>query len=196
MPRTPDYDRDAVIVSATAVFWERGYGQTSVADLTSATGLQPGSLYAAFGSKKGVFLEVLDQYNRGFLDRIRAMRDADVVEGIQALLEGIVDEIIHGHDQRGCLSVNALLEMSQHDEEIAEHLLRHNRKLLYAFTDLFADAQRKGEISAEKDPAGMASFLINNLWGMRVTCKSHPDRRSLEAVIETIMTVLGTDLYD
>ncbi len=73
MPRTPEYDRDQVIGQATAVFWERGYGQTSVCDLVAATGLQPGSLYAAFGSKKGVFLEVLDHYNRQFLEKIRAL---------------------------------------------------------------------------------------------------------------------------
>ncbi len=196
MPRAPEYDRSIVIDQATAVFWERGYSQTSVTDLVDATGLKPGSLYAAFGSKKGVFLEVLDQYNRTFLARIQALGDGDIIEGIQALLDDIADEIVHGHDHRGCLAVNALLEMSQHDPEIAEHLARHTRKILYAFTDLFADAQRKGEISDDKDPATMASFLINNIWGMRVNCKTSPDNRSLEAIIDTVMTVLATDLYD
>ena len=75
MPRHAEFDRDNVIDQATSVFWERGYAKTSVGDLVSATGLQPGSLYAAFGNKKGLFLEVIDQYNRGFVGRIRALRD-------------------------------------------------------------------------------------------------------------------------
>lgn len=196
MPRAPEFEREAVIDQATTVFWERGYSNTSVSDLVAATGLQPGSLYAAFGSKKGVFLEVLDQYNRSFLDKVRSLAGDSVLDGIQQMLDEFVDDIVKGHDRRGCLSVNTLLEMSQHDEEIAEHLALHNRKLQYAFVDLFADAQRDGEISDAKDPRGLASFLINNLWGMRVSCKSDPDRRSLEAIVETIMTVLATDLYD
>ncbi len=59
MPRTPEYDRSHVVDQAMAVFWERGYGKTSICDLVAATGLKPGSLYAAFGSKKGIYLEVL-----------------------------------------------------------------------------------------------------------------------------------------
>ncbi len=196
MPRTPEYDRDAVIREATAVFWERGYSQTSVGDLVEATGLKPGSLYGAFGSKKGVFLEVLDDYNRRFLEKIRALAEGSIVDGVQQLLDDVIDEVAAGDASRGCLSVNTLIEMSQHDAEIAEHLATHNRKLQYAFTDLFGAAQSAGEISDAKDPRALASFLINNLWGMRVTCKSGPDRRSLEAVADTIMTVLATDLYD
>ena len=196
MPRIPEYDRDTVIDQATAVFWERGYGRTSVGDLVEATGLKPGSLYAAFGSKKGVFLEVLDQYNHRFLEKIRGMADEPVIDGVQAFLDGIVDDIVTGRDRRGCLSVNTLLEMSQHDEDIADHLARHNRKVRYAFADLLAAGQRKGEISEDKDPAALASFLINNIWGMRVTCKNHPDRRALASIVDTIMLVVATDLYD
>ena len=65
MPRPPGYQRSTVLGRATELFWRRGYGATSVADLVTATGLKPGSLYAAFGSKKGLFLEVLAQYNSG-----------------------------------------------------------------------------------------------------------------------------------
>ena len=196
VPRPPEYDRDTVIAQATSVFWHRGYGRTSVGDLVEATGLKPGSLYAAFGSKKGVFLEVLDDYNRRFLDRIRGMAGESVVDGVQSLLDEVVDDIASGRGRRGCLSVNTLLEMSQHDEDIADRLARHNRQLQYAFADLFADAQRRGEISEDKDPNSLASFLINSIWGMRVTCKGNPDRRALGAVVETVMTVIATDLYD
>lgn len=41
------------------VFCVRGYDATSIDDLVAATGLKRGSLYQAFGSKRGVFLKVL-----------------------------------------------------------------------------------------------------------------------------------------
>ena len=70
MPRHAEFDRDDVIHQATGVFWERGYAKTSVGDLVSATGLQPGSLYAAFQSKEDLFLASLDHYGAQSVARV------------------------------------------------------------------------------------------------------------------------------
>ena len=75
MPRPCEYDRETVVEQATALFWEQGYGKTSIGDLVDATGLQPGSLYAAFGNKKGLFLAVIEHYNQAFIAKIRALRE-------------------------------------------------------------------------------------------------------------------------
>lgn len=175
-----------------AVFWERGYGQTSVGDLVNATGLNPGSLYAAFGSKKGVFLEVLDEYNLGFLAKIRALGSGNrpALHDLYTFLKTIVDDTVAGRDRRGCLSVNALLEMSQHDADIAERLNRHNQKIQTALSRVLSLAQAQGDIDADRDVNGLAAFLVNNLWGMRVMCKSRPDRKGMLAVVDGIMAGL------
>lgn len=191
MPRPPEYDREAVVLQAMEVFWERGYSQTSIGDLVDATGLQPGSLYGAFGNKKGVFLEVLDYYNQSFLDRIAALENGPVLPAIRSLLEGIVDEAVSSPDHRGCLSVNALLEMAQHDEDIAVKLAHYNKRITDAFAGLLRRARKQGEIDARKDPETMAAFLVNNLWGMRVSCKSKPGRQPLAAIVDTVMSALA-----
>jgi AcrR family transcriptional regulator len=53
------------------LFWEQGYEGTSMADLTQATGLNPSSIYAAFGDKHALFslsvkryMEIRAQYAR------------------------------------------------------------------------------------------------------------------------------------
>ena len=190
MPRPREYDRDAVVLQAMDVFWERGYSQTSISDLVDATGLQPGSLYGAFGSKKGVFLEVLDRYNQSFLDKITAPADGPVLPLIRSLLDTIVSEAVSSCDQRGCLTVNALVEMAQHDEDIALKLAQYNQRITDAFATLLQRGQGEGEIDARKDPAIMAAFLVNNIWGMRVSCKSKPGRESLQAIVDTVMSAV------
>ena len=192
MPRQPEYDREAVISHATAVFWERGYTRTSVTDLVDATGLKPGSLYAAFGNKKGLFLEVVDCYNTDFVNKLKDLRDADgpVTVRIRAMLDGMIDDTVDGGDHRGCLSVNALLEMSQHDAEIAASLDRHADRIRRAFMDLIKDAQAAGEISADRDAGALAGFVMNNVWGMRVLCRGNPSRRSLAAIVDGVMLAL------
>lgn len=192
MSRTPGYERQTVVAQAMTVFWDRGYSKTSVGDLVRATGLKPGSLYAAFGSKKGVFLEVLDEYNRNFLATISQLGGSDrsTIDDLEALLEDIVDATASGRDRRGCLSVNALTEMAQHDEEIAARIATHNARVERAFAEVLGRAQSDGDIAMRKDTEAMAAFLVNNLWGMRVMCKGTPDRRALEAVVDGVMTSL------
>ena len=192
MPRAAEYDRDTVIAQATDVFWARGYGRTSVGDLVAATGLQPGSLYAAFGNKKGLFLEVIDAYNQGFIARIRDLRDEDdaSIDKIEALLAEIVEDAGSDESERGCLTVNALLELSLHDKDIARKLRGYNAELRKAFAWLLKDAQTEGDVDPAQDPNELASFLVNNLWGLRVMCKSRPDRASLEAIVNGVLSAL------
>lgn len=192
MPRHAEYDRDTVITAATAIFWERGYGRTSIGDLVEATGLQPGSLYAAFGNKKGLFLEVIDQYNQACIGQIRDLRATDgaTLPKIRELLQQIVDEAAEGEADRGCLTVNALLEMSEHDTDIADRLQAYNAQLRKAFAWLVKDAQAEGDVTTNRDANEIAAFVINNIWGMRVMCKSRPDRPSLEAIVAGVLAAL------
>jgi AcrR family transcriptional regulator len=44
------------------VFWEKGYESASLNDLTAAMGINPPSLYAAFGDKERLFLEAMERY--------------------------------------------------------------------------------------------------------------------------------------
>lgn len=192
MPRPPEYDRATVVDQAMAVFWAQGYSKTSIGDLVEATGLQPGSLYAAFGNKKGMFLEVIDQYNLAFLGGISTLQKEarPAVDKIHGLLQQIVEDQLSGKNQRGCLTVNAMLEMSQHDADIASRLRTYNQRLKKAFAALISDAQDEGHIPAYRDTDALSAFLMNNIWGMRVTCKSKPGEIALQAIVDGVMAAL------
>ncbi|WP_440312138.1 TetR/AcrR family transcriptional regulator [Leucobacter chromiireducens] len=62
MARTPSFDRATVVRAARAVFWRDGYESAAVPRLEEATGLSRSSLYGAFGSKRGLFDEVVQNY--------------------------------------------------------------------------------------------------------------------------------------
>ena len=174
------------------VFWRRGYSQTTVTDLVAATGLQPGSLYAAFGNKKGLFLAVLEAYNANFLARLRRLADGErpAIGCIRAFLQSVVDDTLDGRNRQGCLAVNALLEMAAHEPDVASRLDVHNQRVRQVFTDLIARAQTDGDIAPGRAPDALSAFLVNNLWGMRVMCRGSADRESLAAVVDGIVGAL------
>lgn len=189
MPRTPGFRREDVIEAAKGIFWDRGYSQTSVADLVAATGLKPGSLYAAFGSKKGIYLEVLDAYHRSFMRRIgREQRhESGALAGLIRLFEAMIDDAATGRDRRGCLAVNGMLEMSQHDADIARRLSAHNEATRAALADLVRTAQAQRDIDPGRDPEEIAAFLLNSIWGLRVMCRSEADRGVLTGIAAGIL---------
>jgi TetR/AcrR family transcriptional repressor of nem operon len=61
MGRPPSFERADAIRSAAGSFLRTGYEGTSIDDLVRSTGVHRGSLYQAFGSKRGLFLASLRQ---------------------------------------------------------------------------------------------------------------------------------------
>lgn len=59
MGRPRNFDVDVVTAAAADTFCRLGYEATSLDDIVSTTGLHRGSLYGAFGSKRGIFLAAL-----------------------------------------------------------------------------------------------------------------------------------------
>src|SRR5690349_9540518 len=101
------FDKDKALDMALAVFWERGYAGTSIADLTQALGINPPSLYAAFGNKEALFHQVLDRYQSR---RDELMAEAFSVpsarEAMLRLLLGAADLLTDKQNPGGCLLVS------------------------------------------------------------------------------------------
>ena len=56
------FDVNEALDRALDVFWRKGYEGASICDLTAAMGINPPSLYAAFGNKEELFRKALDRY--------------------------------------------------------------------------------------------------------------------------------------
>lgn len=59
MGRSRSFEEGEVVQLAASAFLRSGYEGTSIEELVTATGLHRGSLYQAFGSKRGLFLACL-----------------------------------------------------------------------------------------------------------------------------------------
>ena len=75
MARPRNFNEEDVVDSAARVFGRLGYAACSIDDLVEATGLQRGSLYKVFGSKRGLFEQVLQKALAGDWSSDRASLD-------------------------------------------------------------------------------------------------------------------------
>ena len=63
MPRVKSYNKEEVLQKAMHVFWNHGYGTTSVRLLEKEMGINQFSIYSSFSNKKNLFIEALKKYS-------------------------------------------------------------------------------------------------------------------------------------
>src|SRR5712672_80887 len=104
--RPRDFDVDEALDRALEVFWRRGYEGASLPDLTAAMGINRPSLYAAFGSKEGLFRRALDRYAEGPAAYVREALDEPTARRVaERLLGGAAERLTDPRNPGGCLVV-------------------------------------------------------------------------------------------
>lgn len=192
MARPAEFERTDVLEKAMNVFWRTGYSATSIADLVDATKLKPGSLYGAFQSKRGLFLEVIDTYSVRSIERVtKAMSEAESpIKGIEQFFNRFCHELEIDEIGKGCLMVNTMLELATEDDEIRDRISNYLNLVEQHFHTALVKAQELGEIDKQRDAADLATYLMTNIWGLRVLSSKRPEHRKYEAVVNNILISL------
>ena len=120
MARLREFDYDKTLVSAGKQFWANGYQATSIKDIASVTGVKPGSLYKAFGDKKGLFLKCVKHYmeHTSYYAILIENPDAPFKASLRKIFNLMVDSCDESVRNSGCLVTNSAYEMASVDEEI------------------------------------------------------------------------------
>ncbi|MBT8429628.1 MAG: TetR/AcrR family transcriptional regulator [Gammaproteobacteria bacterium] len=191
MARPASFDREKVLGCATEAFWENGYCATSISQLVEATQLQPGSLYAAFDSKQGLFLAALDHYARQSLNRLRGVlaEAADPLEGIRRFFGQLVAGDSEGKPGRGCLLVNTALEVGRHDAKVQARVKAHLADIENVFIAALEEAQAQGLLATGRSPQSLARFLMTTIWGLRVLGGIETNAQQARLVVDQALSV-------
>ncbi|HVY04656.1 MAG TPA: TetR/AcrR family transcriptional regulator [Burkholderiales bacterium] len=191
MPRVREFDTDTAVDRAVETFWKHGYDGTGMQDLCAAMDLHSGSIYAAFGDKRGLYLAAMDRYidtvSRDAIARISGAPSG--LDGIRAYFDHLVDAIVDGKRRWGCLITNAVAELAQRDPEIATKIAVHLSRVDTAFQAALARAQAEGALAKGVGPE-KSTYLLCVLQGLNVLAKTQPPRPVLEAIVDTALAGL------
>ena len=177
------FDKDQALDQAVHVFWEKGYEGTSIADLAAAMGINPPSLYAAFGNKEALFKKVLERYE--------AKRDAFFAEAFAAatareamarLLDGTVELLSDKRTPQGCLMVQGALCGGEACEGVKQDLASRRLAGEVLIRERLKRAKREDDLPAEADPAALASYVATVMQGMAVQASGGATAKQLREV--------------
>jgi len=117
------YDENELLDAAQELFWVRGYDRTSVEDIAAASGVATSSLYAAYGTKRGLFLRVFRRYCDGRVALVAGAVDVESDDSVGLLrdfLAAVVDDCLAHPDRRGCLMLTSLADLRDRIPEVEE----------------------------------------------------------------------------
>jgi TetR/AcrR family transcriptional repressor of nem operon len=192
--RPREFDEDKVLEATANAFWRRGYHATSIENLCEATGLLRGSLYAAYGDKRGIFLAALNRYCRGRCERLEKSLN-DSPPGREILREGLRYYIQTGSDldlARACFITNTALEMTPQDREVTAIIERTFRTMSALWCKAAIAARDAGEFAPGLKEKTVGDFLFCIVQGVRVLSKIYePDE--LTAVVDLALSALDQE---
>ncbi len=170
--------------TALDLFWARGYEGVSIADLTTAIGVAPPSLYHAFGSKAGLFEEAVALYERGEagLDLDKLAAATTLSEWARLLLEAGAENVTKS--SRACLISSGMI-VSHPDNRAVSQTLADRRA-----TFRRAIGEHLHRWLPEPDAHDLARYLVTVLQGLSIQARDGATMEQLRPTIDLALSAV------
>jgi TetR/AcrR family transcriptional repressor of nem operon len=190
--------REVVIEAATRLIHLKGYQNTSVDDVLSASGVGKGNFYHYFKSKEDLGFAILDRVADAFVERALEPCFADPegarLDQIRCFLSR-VREALHARDcVGGCVFGNLAAELSDVHEGFRVRLAELFARWRGRLTQALAEAQGAGQVTESCRPDAVAHFLVASLEGAMLLTKLTKDIAVMDRCVEEMNRYLS--LYE
>lgn len=191
MGRPRAFDREAALDRAMEVFWRKGFEGATLAELTREMGINPPSLYAAFGNKEGLFTAALDRYSARIESYLREILAAPTArEVVSRMLHGKADYLTDPANPPGCLYVQGGLACGDEAKNVPAELARRRARAEVALRERFEQASAEGDLPPDANPAVLASLVMTLIQGMDVRASAGATREDLHRLVDLALAGL------
>ncbi len=190
--RPRKFDRNVALNRALGVFWQRGYEPASIAELCTAMGINPPSLYAAFGNKSQLFMEAVLHYEEIYWNAAWDHMEGipDVREAITGFFMDAARILTTQEAPCGCLVVIAAMNLSPEAKQVNEALRALRQEGKDCFLSRLKRALEDKQFPSRTDVEALAFTLNTILEGMSVQARDGVTRPELERIAATAMAIL------
>ncbi|MDC8830550.1 TetR/AcrR family transcriptional regulator [Alteromonas gilva] len=185
------YSRQESVERAMTVFWQKGYVGTGMRDIQAALDKRPGSIYATFGNKEGLYLAALTAYTQSIVDTLQACSQAD--NPLRALKTFMRSPLLKSEAEtymRQCLIVKTQADWLELPAGIQTSLRDALNSLRSGFEAVVLAAQQRGELSAEMTPEQAALWLQGQFIALRTLATATDDASTLAWILDKVFNDL------
>lgn len=183
------FDESQALDKALAVFWKKGYLNTTMQDLAAATGVQRGSLYHAYGDKDTLFLKVFDVYRERYVGRMReALDQPDLYKALHSFFGVAIKSMRTGMPTRGCLSTKTAVGVEDMDEPLRKAIRDVLDEIEAALHERFSREDSQSQMALE--PRQAARLIVTMTRGLVVLERVYQQEKRLREMADTIIGML------
>jgi len=151
-------------------------------------------LYNAFGDKRSLYGRALDHYvEASIADRIRRCEALPPCRAIEVFFDEIVKRSLGDRDRKGCLLVNAALDVAPHDPEFRKIVAAVLVQIEVFFLACVRAAQADGTITRSLSAETLAQHLLGVLMGIRVLARVRLERALLKGILVPALALLRVE---
>jgi TetR/AcrR family transcriptional regulator, copper-responsive repressor len=187
------YDAQAALKRAADEFWQTGYSGTSLDRIAAATGMNPPSLYAAFGNKHAIYLKALSRYWEIALASTREAlaEDRPLREALMLAYEAALSIYFSGRGRaRGCFVLGTAVAEAVDDTDIRNSVAAGLRATDADFEARLRRARDKGELKPSADPAALAVLASATMHTIAVRARAGMPRSELREIAQKAVNVI------
>jgi AcrR family transcriptional regulator len=185
------YDTQVALKQATETFWKTGYSGTSLDSIAVATGMNPPSLYAAFGNKHAIYLEALARYWEISLAATREAlaEDRPLGESLMLAYEAALSIYFSGK-ARGCFVIGTAVTEAGEDAAIRSSVAAGLRMIDADFEARFRTAIERGELKHDADPTALAILASATMHTIAIRARAGVRRAELREIARKAVSVI------
>jgi TetR/AcrR family transcriptional regulator, transcriptional repressor for nem operon len=179
--------RDRLLDVAMRLFWLKGYGATSIADILHEAGANAGSLYHFFPTKQDLLLAVLERYRQGIGPML--LEPAwegveDPIERVFALLGRYRRSLADTECSYGCPIGSLALELHEPDPAVRELLSANFEGWVAAVQRCLDEAGAR--LPADVDRRELAVFVLTTMEGGVMQARTHRTLETFDASVNRL----------
>ncbi|MEM1382631.1 MAG: TetR/AcrR family transcriptional regulator [Pseudomonadota bacterium] len=179
------------IEAALALFWRKGYGDTSMAEIVEVTGMNRYALYSTFGNKREIFLAALEVYfeeGRAFFEPM--MRDPAVAP-LDRIAQGLeASSVKMAADQQGCFICHVAAEHRSDDPKIAAAVTLYFEKIRACMEIPLREAAEAGGLNPALTPECAAQLVFDAKMSMGVHARAGAGDDVMRRIIAATLAAL------
>lgn len=168
--------RSRIIQAAMELFWLKGFGSTSIADILSRSQVNSGSLYHFFPGKQDLLIAVLEAYRDGIGAMLLEPAWAgvgDPVEKVFALLGKYRSLIVETECEYGCPIGSLALELHEADPAVRRLLAQNFEGWVGAVEACLEEARDR--FPPATDLRALAELALTVMEGGVMQARTHRD---------------------
>ncbi len=191
MGRPASFDQTEMLETIQSVFWDNGYSATSLDDIMQSTGLGKGSLYGAYGSKQDMYLLAFTDYCDwavADLEERLGGNDPDAIVRLRAYIQSAAKGSANA--RRGCMLAKGSAEVAGRFPDVDKIIERTFKAMERAIVQCVRQAQRAGDIAADRDARTIGVTLLAVVRGMGALAQAGMSSVSLSLAAQGALGLL------